>query len=346
MTPPKETFRAAMKLVLVSLLSPAFLLCGTSVAQSVLLPPSYGPYNAIFRSGGAGLTKPVDASDPILQAASPWTLYCWFQNDGSQTSKSGQSLTLLAGVGNPLEEYSRYLGVRDGKPIFWVGEDNVLSSTAELPATGWHFVSATFDGSSVRLYSDGQLVANGKLAMGRVSANLEMAPDGTPGPNEAPRPDEKKKDLRHFGGRIAWLTLLRTALNETEIRQLAGQVPDPSLIAFEEGSKPWPIQTKEQAGYRAPQDPSSLPKKRRAFFSSGCRAASAFARNFEPRGENQWAIEGGWKLTPAPKVSADGSDIAQPGFDSKDWWAGNCAGYGSHHHDRSRSVSRLGLWFE
>ena len=214
----------------------------------------------------AGLTKPVDAADPILQAASPGRSIAGFKMTlFAQPVNWDTSLTLLAGVGNPLEEYSRYLGVRDGKPIFWVGEDNVLSSTAELPATGWHFVSATFDGSSVRLYSDGQLVANGKLAMGRVSANLEMAPDGTPGPNEAPRPDEKKKDARHFGGQIAWLTLLRSALSETEIRRLAGQVPDPSLIAFEEGSKPWPIQTKEQAGYRAPQDPSSLPKSAAPF---------------------------------------------------------------------------------
>jgi len=31
---------------------------------------------------------------------------------------------LLAGVGNPLEEYPRYLGIRDGKLILWMGEDN------------------------------------------------------------------------------------------------------------------------------------------------------------------------------------------------------------------------------
>lgn len=57
------------------------------------------------------------------------------------------------------------------------------------------------------------------------------------------------KGAQHFGGRITALTLLRTTLTDPEVRQLAMQVPNPQLIQFEEGSKPWPIQTREQAGY-------------------------------------------------------------------------------------------------
>jgi hypothetical protein len=287
----------------------ALLWLGSSLAQSV--PPlSYGPYNGEFRPGGNGLTKPVEPADSVLQAASPWSLYYWFQSNGFEPAS-----TLLAGVGSPLEEYSRYLGVREGKLIFWMGEENVLTATAALTAAKWHFVAATFDGAVVHLYGDGLEVASGKLALGRVGPHIEIAPDDLPW-----------KGATHFGGWIAQLMLLRTALTGAEIRQLYAQVPNSSLIMFEEGSKPWPIQTKEQAGYRAPQDPSSLPKSAAPFSAPVARALSPSRTSLQPRGENQWVLEGGWKLTPAPKLSADGSAIAQSGVDTKDWWPATVPG--------------------
>lgn len=284
--------------------------CGVSHAQSTLPPSSYGPYSGVFRPGGNGLAKPGEPTDAVFQAASPWSLYCWFQTQEPQPVS-----TLLAGVGNPVEEYSRYFGIRDGKLIFRMGEDNALSVNTALSAAQWHFVAATFDGARVHLYSDGQEVATGKLAIGRVSPNIQMAPDDLP-----------NKDASHFGGRIADLTLLRTTLTEAEIRQLAAQAPNPTLIEFEEGSKPWPLQTRQQAGYRAPQDPSSLPRSAAPFSSPAARALPPASTTLQPRGENQWTLEGGWKLTPAPKITADGSAISQTGFDTKDWWPATVPG--------------------
>ncbi len=136
------------------------------------MPSSYGPYSGVFRPGGSGLSKPLETADTVLQASSPWSIYCWFQSEALPNQKSDALPTLLAGVGNPLEEYSRYLGIRDGKLIFWMGEDNILSATAALRVGDWHFIAATFDGSSVHLFSDGQEVAKGALALGRVSANF------------------------------------------------------------------------------------------------------------------------------------------------------------------------------
>jgi Glycosyl hydrolase 2 galactose-binding domain-like/Concanavalin A-like lectin/glucanases superfamily len=196
-----------------------------------------------------------------------------------------------------------------------MGEENSLAATAPLPAAEWHFVAATFDGVRVHLYSGGQEVASGKPALGRVSPNLEMAPEDLPW-----------KGAQHFGGRIAALTLLRTTLTDAEVRLLSTQVPNPSLIEFEEGSKPWPIQTREQAGYRAPQDPSSLPRSAARFSAPVARPLPPSRSSLQPRGDNQWAVEGGWKLTPAPKVSADGAAIAQVGFDAKDWWPATIPG--------------------
>jgi hypothetical protein len=299
-----------VSLTAVSLTFSALLLVGTLSAQSVPVPSSYGPYNGIFRPGGNGLKMPLEPTDTVLQAASLWSLYCWIQR---QEAEPGSFL--FAGVGDPLEEYSRYFGIRDSKLIFWMGEDNSLSATVELPSTGWHFVTATFDGAVVHLYSDGLEVASGKLALGRVSPSIQMAPEELPW-----------KDAKHFGGRIAELTLLRTTINATEIKQLYAQAPNSSLIVFEEGSKPWPLQTREQAGYRAPQDPSSLPKSAAPFSSPVVRALPPSRSTLRPRGDNQWTLDGGWKLTPAPKVRAEGAAIAQVGFDTGDWWPATVPG--------------------
>ena len=223
MRPIKTVFRAAILLIF------AALFClGTSYTQSAPGASSYGPYNGVFRPDGNSLRKSVEPTDTILQATSPWSLYCWFQ---SQESDPGPFL--LAGVGNPLEEYSRYLGIRNGKLIFWMGDDKSLAANAVMPAAEWHFVAATFDGAGVHLYSEGQEVSSGKLALGRVGPSIQMAPEGL-----------GWKGAKHFGGKIAALTLLRMALNGAEIRQLYAQAPNPSLIEFEEGSRPWPIQTR------------------------------------------------------------------------------------------------------
>src|SRR5882762_5439279 len=91
--------RALTALMLAAWLSPG------NVQAQAPLPPN-GPYNGVFRSGGPGLNKPADPKDTAFEATSPWSLYCWFQD-----WKVGSASTLLAGVGDPSEEYSRYLGV-------------------------------------------------------------------------------------------------------------------------------------------------------------------------------------------------------------------------------------------
>jgi hypothetical protein len=288
----------------------AWLHVGTAHAQTITTPASYGPYSAIFRSGGNGLIKTVEPADPVFQVASPWSLYCWFQSAEPETGSM-----LIAGVGNPLEEYSRYFGIRDGHLIFWMGEDNSVAATAVLPAGKWHFASAVFDGSRIHLYSDGQEVASGNPVLGRVSPTIQMAPLDVPWPG-----------AKHFGGKIAGLTLQRTVLSAAEVQLLSTQAPDAALIAFEEASKPWPVQTRAQAGYRAPQDPDSLPRSGEPFSRAVAKAAPPSRTSLQPRGDNQWAIDGGWKLAPAPKVNGGGATISQPRFDTGDWWPATVPG--------------------
>ena len=87
------------------------------------------------------------------------------------------------------------------------------------------------------------------------------------------------------------------------------------------------MQTRAQAGYRAPQDPSTWPKEPRAVFVSGRKADSVrTSPALQADGDNQWTIAGGWQMVAAPKITASAQEIAKAGFDSKDWLAATVPG--------------------
>ena len=268
-------------------------------------PPSYGPYNAIFLADGEGLHKPLLEHDSVLRADSPWSLYCWMRTDVALHAP-----TLLAGIGNPTEEYPRYLALDSNKLILWMGKGNFLTAPAVPSSAKWHFLAATFDGNEFRLYSDGALVGSGKLDLGSVSPVLQIAPPNSPWPNG-----------QHFGGKIASLTLMRRALDADEIKQLHQRFNDFSLTEFEEGSKPWPVQTRAQAGYRAPQDPSTMPVSKAPISRTVITKSqpSQISAALQESGNNSWTFASGWMLSSAPDVKAEGAEIAQPGFNTRAW---------------------------
>jgi hypothetical protein len=289
-------------------LIPLFLIAtalpGRSQAQVTNDPPFYGPFNAIFLPDGDGLKKPLVKGDSVLRADSPWSLYAWVK-----PVDEPKTLSLIAGFGDPTEEFSRYLAQDNGHLVLWAGKDNSLAGAALLAPGEWHFLAATFDGKEFRLYSDGAQVASGELDLGSVSPILEMAPPSSPAQN-----------LRHFGGAIAALTLLRSALTSDEIKQLSQKLGDLSTSEFEEGSKPWPVQTRGQAGYRAPQDPSTMPRSKAPFAAPTAKNPGT-QETLEPNGQSQWTLAAGWRMIPAPRTNADGPTISQTSFNAKekDW---------------------------
>ena len=269
------------------------LLAGCLLAQALPAqgpitndPPQYGPYYGVFLAGGDGLKGPLLPHDSVLRADSAWTLYCWARID-----EPLQTATLVAGIGDTTEEYPRYLGA-DARTLFlWMGKDNTLSAPVSLTPAKWHLLAATFDGKEFHLYTDGTQVANGALMLGSVSPVIQMAPPSLPWP-----------DGQHFGGRIASLVLLRQALSAGEIKQLYEKHDDFSLSVFEEGSKNWPVQTRGQAGYRAPQEPSTMPTSRAPFSQPVARSMPAAQPALQASGANTWKIAGGWRLIAAPEV--------------------------------------------
>ncbi len=271
--------------------------------------PSYGPFNAMFLPDGDGLKKPLRNDDSVLRADSPWSLYGWVKS-----AEPPKGPSLVSGIGDPAEEFSRYLAFDADRAILWMGKDNSLSGAASLAAGKWHFLAATFDGEEFRLYSDGLQIAGGKLDLGSVSPVLQMAPAFAPASN-----------WRHFGGTIAGLSLVRRALSADEVKQLTQAPEDFSLIEYEEGSKPWPVQTRGQAGYRAPQDPATMPRSNAPFSRPVAKKLHA-QEALEANREGEWTLAGGWRMTPAPKVNADGATISLPAYSAREWWPATVPG--------------------
>jgi beta-galactosidase/beta-glucuronidase len=314
--------RISPAVVAVAFLLTSFIL---GIAQIPITndPPVYGPYNGIFLAGGDGLRKPMVERDTVLLADSPWTLYAWVQPQEALTAP-----TLLAGLGTLDDEYPRMLGYDNGKLVLWMGADNSFGAPAQLTPGKFHFLAASFDGATFRLFSDGSEVGTGKLTLGRVSPLLQIAlpvplhtPTGQPGEVVPPWPN-----LQHFGGKIALLTLMRRTLSAEEIRQLSQRPPDFAVVEYEEGSKPWPVQTRGQAGYRAPQDPTTWPTSKAPFSKPVVHPLPKSDAALHDDGNSQWTLAGGWELKTAPSVDADGAAISQSSFEARDWWKATVPG--------------------
>ncbi len=300
------------------------------VTDIVTYPDAYGPYSAVFLPGGRGLSKPLLEKDKLFTAESSWSVYTWVRSDDLPNSAPASAAsifpaalapsitpTLIAGVGDPLDEYSRFFALSGGKLAFWMGEGDSLTSTISLASKTWHLLAATFDGVTTHLYSDGAEVGSAKLAFGRVSPVVELAPESLTG-------------TQHFGGKIADFTLLRRVLAPAEVASLSATKPDFLLINFEEGSKSWPIQTRGQAGYRAPQDSATLPRSAVPFSKPIAQPLPSGSKTLEPardnEQDNEWILANNWRLEAVPKVTATGAEIAQPSFDSRGWMAATVPG--------------------
>ena len=277
-----------------------------TIAQSAVInePLQYGPYNGRFLPDGTGLRFPLlNPHDSILLADSPWSMYCWVK-----TQEAVKSLQIVAGVGNVSADFPRFLAIEPGKVTLWMGESNSLSGPTQITPGEWHLLAATFDGSRFRLYNDKMPAVSGSLALGSINPVLQMAPSVIANPTAS-----------HFGGSIAGFTVLRRALTAEEIHTLQQSPPNFALIEFDEGSKPWPLQTHGQAGYRAPQDPSTMPRSRAALAKPVVRTRKPAGPSLQQTAAAEWSLADGWSLKEAPKVDADGAQISQPAFNTHDW---------------------------
>jgi Exo-beta-D-glucosaminidase Ig-fold domain/Glycosyl hydrolases family 2/Concanavalin A-like lectin/glucanases superfamily/Glycosyl hydrolases family 2, sugar binding domain/Glycosyl hydrolases family 2, TIM barrel domain len=271
--------------------------------QAATDPPQFGPYNATFLADAGGLSKAIsDLHDPILAAGAPWTLSCWI-NVGEPVG----ALEVVAGFGRPGSGGARYLAIDRGKLVLWTSDANQIAGAAILPPNQWLLLAASFDGTDVRLFADGQLTSAAKLSLASATPVLQMAPIAAAG--------------RHFGGRIAAFTLIRRALSEDDIHRIFAARPDFALSQFEEASKPWPFQTRGQAGYRAPQDSATLPSSRAQIPASPPVAIKRppVGPSLTKTSPGEWTFSDGWTLREAPKVDTDGARLSTAGYNATGW---------------------------
>jgi hypothetical protein len=296
----------------------------------------YGPYAGDFLLGGRGLEKPLSTEETVLEAESPWTLSLWFKG-----SASGPMTTLLAGFGDPAAEDSRFLGLRDGRPVLRLGVGNevVGAATAGVSAAaadGWHFMAATFDGVTAHLYLDGNEVGTGTPAMGKVlDAELMLAPDFISDQEEKTRYDQphlpysvpKRLQMwQHFGGKIAGFDLTHTAATADALKQMAAEPPAFDLINYEDGSAPWMFQVRQQVGNLVPQPPDTLPHGKALFGKPVAQPLPAAGPTLEPDGPGKWTLARNWKLQAAPEVKLSAEQISAAGAEASGWYAATVPG--------------------
>jgi hypothetical protein len=266
----------------------------------------YGPYSGTFLEGGIGLSKPLREHEPLAEAQQDWSLTLWFK-----TAETAQT-ALLAGVGGPAETYPRYLALRDGKPVFWAGgagSDHELESTAALAPGEWHSLAITADVDGAHLFVDGKAAASGRLVLGPASAAVELAP-AAPASTFAPAPT-------HFGGLLGMVSLRTGALNSADLDALLTPPAGLDSLPFEEGSKPWMVQTHAGGnGLRAPQNPATLPHSLTPPQKPIAIAPLAGADHVS---NGKMLLRHGWQMIDAAEVEASGEQIATANFNANGW---------------------------
>lgn len=298
---------------------------------------AYGPYNAVFLPDGPGLRKDLTAPTPIdgrtrmllkrfgldngaeshdlfLSGAVPWTLTFWFHS-----TERLKGAVLIAGIGDPTAEDARFIGTEDNRLGLWMGTStkgrHLLAAEVPLSGSAWHFAALVGNGGTLTLYVNGKPVVTETQAAGGVPARLEMAPEAVTGVTD-----------HHFGGKICALRIFREALSAAQIEALSAAPPDFELPTYEEASKHWPVQISAQAGYDAPQDPSTYPRGRGGIQKPTARPLNSANLQTRLIGENPWTLTGGWRLQAVPEVKATGDDISKPGFPANDWFVATVPG--------------------
>ena len=139
-------FRFLIPAGIISIFLTATAVGGYLQAQGTNDPPFYGPFNAVFLPDGDGLKKHLVKNDSLLLADSPWSIYAWVK-----PAEALKLPSLVAGLGDPEDEFSRYLALSGQNLILWMGKDNSLFAAVSLAPGKWHFIAATFDGEEFRM---------------------------------------------------------------------------------------------------------------------------------------------------------------------------------------------------
>ncbi len=287
---------------------PALLWAGMASAEPPA-PGTYGPYNVTLLQGGIGMTRGLPDGAKIVAAGAAWSISAWVKIDVAQ-----QGRVTIAGIGEPESDACLCLLLESGRLGLHLSGGADLQSDATLAAGTWHAVAATYQNGQALLYLDGQRVANGSAATGRVIPQLTLGPVAGSAP-----------DIRHFGGSLALFQLADTALSADAVKALALSRPNVEAITFTEIGVGWPVQVHAWIGLQTPQDPWTLPQAKTAPSSPVAMPPQPESPALTAGPDQIWTLVN-WRLAATPEVKEGGAVLSQPGYQDVHWYRATVPG--------------------
>ena len=185
---------------------------GTITNMSISTAPTAGKIGQAFKFDGVDDYVSMSGNPVSLQTVTAFTLSAWI--------KAGSDVTdyrtiLLRDNSATDRNYWFALDITTGKLVLRfsvAGVAKTFTSNAALNDNKWHYVTATYDGSFVNIYSDG------------VSVMTPAAQTGsTDNPAVSTRIGYSPSAGRYFTGRIDEVRIYNRALSATDVMQLYKQ---------------------------------------------------------------------------------------------------------------------------
>lgn len=172
-----------------------------------------------FSFNGSGQYLQQSAPVGVPSGGSPRTLSAWIRSDGPT---SGTKYQTIVGYGTPWSNGQTFLlewgGEVNDRHLYLTGWNSDLAGTTVLEYGRWYHVAATYDGTTLKLYVNGQPDASASRALNTI-INQDGLLIGTSPPNDGWH--------GFFNGRIDDVAVYNRALSAEEIGSLSGVVPDP-----------------------------------------------------------------------------------------------------------------------
>lgn len=130
---------------------------------------------AVYTLPNATSANPVNNLEaPIAREGNqPWTLNLWAKMD-----KPIDERTLVAGFGRANDGRAgngRYFAEIDGGITFWIANQDVMTKTP-YEVGKWQMLTATYDGTTVSVYKNGQLIGKGMQTLANDSNRVNVFP--------------------------------------------------------------------------------------------------------------------------------------------------------------------------
>jgi hypothetical protein len=282
--------------------------CGAAHAEPAA-PGALGPYNLTILQGGIGMQRTLPPDTPIAQAGAHWTLSSWVKLE-----RAPDTTMTVAALGDPHSSRCICLQVDAQGVGLRVDEVHTLQTQTPLPPGMWTLVVATYDGTVLRLFVQGEAAGELHVATGAVTPDLYL------GPESAAHPDRN-----HFGGALAQFQLSPGALAPDAVRVAAREPPDFALLVFTAVGVGWPVQARAWPGLLVPQDPWTLPHAHTAASAPQPAGLPKMQSALHESAPGHWVLTD-WHLQAAPQVRTDAAAIAQSTFDDSDWYVATVPG--------------------